>query len=102
MANSGSVRIKLPAAVNVQVGINGPNATRSIAPLSAAGGGNIFSAWIKDAAGTDTIFYYVNHSGGDVNVPTKWLDASGAVLADTFVTVPANGMLEDPASAHSA
>ena len=100
MANSGWVRIKAPSAVNVQVGINSGD-VHTIAPLSVAGGGNMFSAWIKNGEGLDTIFYLINHGTGAQEVEFKWLASDGTPGNTTTTTIPKGLAIQVPASAES-
>lgn len=99
---SGSVRIKVPSGVVVQVGINSGNVIGSPSQLSAAGGGNVFSAWVvAPSIDVDTIFYLTNHNPQEVIVPMKFLGA-GITPNESDVKVPANSMVEAPASAFTA
>lgn len=102
MANSGWVRFQNPTmGVLCQVGINSGNVKGSPVPLPPAGGGNLFSAWVRDhAIDTDTVFYFVNHSGADVAMPVKWMAADGSLIQNTSVLVPVNSMVQVPASAY--
>lgn len=102
MANSGWVRIKAPASVTVQLGINSGNTHTLSPPLVPLSGGNIFSAWVKDADGDlDTVFYLANRTTADLSVDMKWMAGNGTPGANVAVPVPANELVQRTARSDS-